>query len=371
MASSPSPRPVRAGRRYAGDAAGAVGRACRFLAICLLAILAIAAIPSCKRESSGTAQGDARANREVVLYCSADQAVAEPIIAEFEKRTSVRVLARFDSEGRKTVGLVQRLRAERGSSVADVFWSSEVFHTIRLAREGLLVAYKGSAAENRDAKFADPQGRWYGFALRARVIGYSEKRVPSAEAPQSLEELLEGRWRGRIVMANPQFGTTGGDVASWFAHYGTARARGILTGLKANEVRLVEGNSIAVRMVAMGQADICLTDTDDVYAARRNGWGVGMNYLDQGGDGVLVIPNTVAILAGAPHPAEGRELLEFLLSERVEEMLARSDSHNTPVHPNVAAKFKEYAIPAPLTIDYGKVADRLPEAVRAAGEILR
>ncbi len=61
--------------------------------------------------------------REVVLYCSVDQAIAEPIIAEFEKQTGIKVLSRFDTEAGKTVGLVQRIRAEAASPVADVFWS--------------------------------------------------------------------------------------------------------------------------------------------------------------------------------------------------------------------------------------------------------
>ena len=81
------------------------------------------------------ANGD---QRRVVLYCSVDQGYAEPIIAEFEKISGIKVLARFDTEATKTLGLVQRIRGEAASPVADVFWSSEVFYTIRLAREGLL-----------------------------------------------------------------------------------------------------------------------------------------------------------------------------------------------------------------------------------------
>jgi ABC-type Fe3+ transport system substrate-binding protein len=172
-------------------------------------------------------------------------------------------------------------------------------------------------------------------------------------------------------MAAPEFGTTGGDVASWFAHYGFERARGILQALKANRVRLVDGNSTAVRMVATGQADVCFTDTDDVYAAQRNGWPVDMNYLDQGGDGPLVIPNTAALIKGGPHPELAEQLMEFLLSERCEKMLAESDSHNAPVHASLAEQFRMYAISNPLGVDYQKVADQLPIAIKTAGETLR
>ena len=306
-----------------------------------------------------------------MLYCSVDQSIAEPIIAEFEKQTGINVLTRFDTEASKTVGLVQRIRAEAASPIADVFWSSEIFHTIRLAGESLLAPYISDATKDWPARYAHPDGRWYGFALRARVIAYNTDRISASDAPKCLEDVLDSKWRGRLVMATPEFGTTGGDVASWFAHYGFARAKQILEGLRANEIRLVEGNSTAVRMVATGQVDVCFTDTDDVYAAQRNGWSVAMNYLDQDGDGALAIPNTAAVIKGAAHPEEAKELMDFLLSEQLEQMLVRSDSHNCPIRPALVEQFKLYAIEKPLSIDYEKIADQLPTAILTAREILR
>lgn len=309
--------------------------------------------------------------REVVLYCSVDQALAEPIIAEFEKQTGIKVLSRFDTEAGKTVGLVQRIRAEAASPVADVFWSSEIFHTIRLARESLLAPYNSSGTKNWPNRFADPNGHWYGFALRARVIAYNTDRVRPNDAPQCLEDVLDSKWKGRVVMAAPEFGTTGGDVASWFAHYGLDHARKILEALRANEIRLVPGNSTAVRMIATGQADICFTDTDDVYAAQRNDWPVAMNYLDQGGDGALVIPNTAAVIKGVAHSEEVKTLMDFLLSEQLEQMLARSDSHNFPIRSALAEQFKLYAVPKSLDVSYEKVSEKLSIAIQTAREILR
>jgi iron(III) transport system substrate-binding protein len=309
--------------------------------------------------------------RKVVLYCSVDQEIAEPIIVEFEKQTGIDVLPRFDTEASKTVGLVQRIRAEAASPIADVFWSNEIFHTIRLAHEHLLAPYASDITKDWPERYTDPNGRWYGFALRARVIAYNTTRVSAAEAPKCLEDVLDVRWKGRIVMAAPEFGTTGGDVASWFAHYDPAQATDILKRLKTNDIHLVDGNSTAVRMVATGQADICFTDTDDVYAAQRNGWPVAMNYLDQAGEGVLAIPNTAAIIKGAGHLEEARELMEFLLSEQLEEMLLNSDSHNCPVRVVLAEKSITYTIPKPLAMDYEKVADYLPVAIRTAMEVLR
>jgi iron(III) transport system substrate-binding protein len=203
------------------------------------------------------------------------------------------------------------------------------------------------------------------------VIAYNTNKVSAQEAPKSLEDVLDVKWKGRLVMASPEFGTTGGDVASWFAHYGIPGVTGILLRLGTNEVRIVAGNSVAVRMVATGQADICFTDTDDVYAGQRNGWPVAMNFLDQNGEGALAIPNAAATIRGGPHPKEARTLMQFLLSEETERLLVESDSHNSPVHPPVAQKYPQYVIPHALDLDYGRVADVLPMAIRMVREGLR
>ncbi len=323
------------------------------------------ALPSC-----GDSEGES--SREVIVYCSADQQFAEPILKEFEQATGIKVRARYDTEGSKTRGLVLRIRKEgdAGGAGADVFWSSEVFYTIHLANEGRLQRYESPTAKDWPAGFRDPGRRWYGLGVRARAICYHTGRVKPAEAPKTLEDLLEPKWKGRLVMAKPEFGTTGGDVASWFVHYGDARARAILAGLKANGIRIVAGNSSAGRALDMNQADVCLTDTDDVYLGQRNGWPIAMTPLDQGGDGALTIPNTVMLLKGAANTAEAGELIDFILGGRVETLLAESDSHNTPVSPAVAEKFPQYRIARPLRIDYVKVSAKMDEAVRIAREAL-
>jgi len=297
-----------------------------------------------------------------------DQTIAEPIIAAFEAESGIEVLARFDTEAAKTAGLVQRLRAERQAPVADVFWSSEIFYTIRLAREGLFAPYRDEQTRDWPGHLRDPNHLWYGFGLRGRVIGYHTGRVTAP--PRSLEDVLDPKWKNRVVMATPEFGTTGGDVASWFVHYGPERARAVLQGLRDNGIRLVAGNSTAVRTVATGQADLCFTDTDDIYAAQRNGWPLAMVPLDQAGAGSLVIPNTAALIKDGPNAQCARRLMAFLLSDTLERHLALSDSHNSPIHASLKDDFREFRLDRPLAVDYKRVADQLTEAIARAREIL-
>ena len=326
---------------------------------CLLLLLVIT---SCKKQSS--------TNNEVVLYCSVDQQFAEPIIKQFEKQTGITVRARYDVEANKTVGLVKRIRAEGSNPVADVFWSGEIFYTIQLANEGLLAPYESEVTKDWPQLYKDKSNRWHAFGLRARVIAYNMRKVSAQEAPKSLEDCLDSKWKDRIAMAIPSYGTTGGDVASWFAHYGTEKAEEILTGLKDNKIKLVSGNSTAVRKVSNGEYDICFTDTDDVYAAQRNGHPVDFNFLNQGDMGPLAIPNTVALIENAPHPKAAKKLLDFILSEELEVLLAESDSHNSPIHPSLAGQYEKYEIKKRLNIEYEKIAELLTASIERTKEIL-
>ena len=335
------------------------------LAVLVLSILAAAGLVSCDRGGTDAAR------QQVVVYCSVDQDVAQGILKDFEKQTGLRVLTRYDEEARKTTGLVQRLRAEGNRPAADVFWSGEIFQTVRLAEEGVLAPYDGPGAKDRPAQYADPQGRWHAFALRQRVIAWNTRRVQADQAPRKLEDLLQPQWKGRLLMSQPQFGTTRGEVASWVLHYGPKRTGEILQGLKANEVRFVQGNSLAVRKVAQGEADVCLTDTDDVYVGQRNGWPIAMTALDQVNCWPFNAQSAAALVRGGPNPQAARRLVEFLLGEKVEADLAAGEAHTTPVRPAVAGRFAQYALGKALEVDYAKVAEQMAPAMAAVEEIFR
>jgi iron(III) transport system substrate-binding protein len=312
---------------------------------------------------------------QVVLYVSADDYVARPVVAAFEKETGIRVLMVGDTEAKKTAGLVQRLRTERDRPVADVFWSSEIFLTIALADEGVLEPFESEAL--RDWPVRDPRNRWFGFAARARVIVYSPDRLAEQDRPRTwldLANLANDKFRGRIVMADPRFGTTGGHLGAMLAYWsatpdadfqgwGQSYWGRFSDGLAANRVRLLPGgNAQVVEAVARGEADLGLTDSDDVWAAQRRGQGVDLIYArhhweeSAAGGGTLLIPNTVARVRGGPNPRNAAALIEFLLSPGVERMLAESDSRNVPLNPQLAGEFPELTVPDPLLVDWGQAA---------------
>ncbi len=340
---------------------------------------------SCSQAGSDSATP----RREVVLYYSADDYVAKPIIDAFEEQTGITVVALGDTEATKTTGLAQRLRQEhaQGTPRADVFWSSECFMTSVLAGEDVLAPIELEEFAGWPQRWRGREDRWFGFGVRGRAIVYNSNVLNKNSAPEQLIDLVDPRFKDRVVIARPEFGTTRGHFAAMLNLWGEGPYREWLEELKRNGVRLVDGNSAVVQAVASGEAIIGLTDTDDVYSGQRNGWpvemklaqhaftrGASFSMIDMTLAGPLLIPNTVARVAGGPNEAEANELIKFLLSPEVEAMLAASDSHNTPIRPGVQVEATEYMLPLKNKFDrfesFDVIAPDMNRAVEIAREVL-
>ena len=308
----------------------------------------------------------------LVVYCSVDEAISRPILEAYGERAGVEVQVVYDSEAGKTTGLVQRIVSEArgGGSRADVFWSGEVFNTVVLAEMGLLAAYDPPSASDVPARFRDPQKRWTGTAVRARVIAFDPKRTPRSEVPTRWVDLAKREVAGRTVIANPLFGTTKGHVAAMFLHLqGETLGRAWLEAMRIGGVQLADGNSSAVRAVIAGRADFAATDSDDVWLAQKSGASLDLVYPDLGGGGTLLIPCTAAVVRGGANESAARALVDHLVSAKVERLLAESEARHISVHETVRrALGVEW--PAETVVDYAEVARVMAASEVAVREIL-
>ncbi len=244
---------------------------------------------------------------DVVVYAAQDRVYAEPLLREFERQAGLRVSALYDSEAVKTVGLVNRLLAERDHPVADLFWGNEEFRTRQLEAEGVFRATNG----------------WSSFGWRSRRVAINTNHLDLASAPTSLLELTNATWRGKVALAYPLFGTTATHFAALRQHWGTEAWEAWCRALVANKAFVVDGNSVVARMVARGEAWIGLTDSDDVRVVQREGAPVAMLPI---GPETLLIPNTVALVSGSPHPDAADELSRFLNSAAVVASLVENEA---------------------------------------------
>ncbi len=316
--------------------------------------------------------GCPRSEPRVVLYSAQDEEFASGLLDDFRKSSGLPVAPKYDTEADKSVSLYLELVSEKNRPRCDVFWNNEVLSTIRLQRQGLLEPYDSPAAKPYPAEAKATDHTWHAFATRARILVVNTRLVAEKDRPRSLLELTDARWRGRVVMARPQFGTSATQAACLFQVLGSERAKQYYLDLKANGVQIAPGNKQVAEWVGTGrtpqgqEAAIGITDTDDAMEEVRAGHDVALIYPDRDAPadsplGTLFIPNTLAILKGSPNPQGARRLVDYLLSAEVEKRLAESDSHQVPLNPEVRATLPRQ-IETPKTVrvlpvDFAKAAD--------------
>jgi iron(III) transport system substrate-binding protein len=305
---------------------------------------------------------------EVAVYTALDEEFSKPVLKIHESKSGTTVLPVFDTESTKSFGLAGRIISEAAAPTCDLFWNNEILNTLRLKQKGLLEPFFPKAADAIPSSFKDPDGQWYGFAARARILLVNTEIVPENERPRGIRDLLDPKWKRRIGIAKPLFGTTGTHAACLFAAWGEDAAKKFFQDLKANDALILSGNRQVASSVGTGRIAFGLTDTDDALAEIAAGSPVAIIYPDrQSGElGTLFIPNTLALIKGSPHEAEAEALAEYLLSPAVEGALAQGPSGQIPLNPavDVPLQVESPRTVPPMKVDF-EAAARLWEPVVA------
>lgn len=341
----------------------------RLFAHRLIVLVLVVVLPgmACRKSDSRASE-----SRTVTIYVSTDRVFSEPVLREYERRSGVTVNPVYDTEETKSTGLASRLVAEKSRPQADVFWSNEPVRTLVLKSKDVLAPYKSPSADGIPSALVDPDGYWTGFSARMRVIAYNTNLVKPEDAPTSAFDLADPAWRGQVAIADPRFGSTSFHVAALYAIAGDQKMDDFFRRLKENGVRVVDGNSVVRDLVVRGEAKVGLTDTDDVNVAVQDGQPIAMVLPDREGLGVPVMPNMVSLIAGAPHPDEGRLLIDYLLSADVERQLSQSAAMQIPLHKGVPGPKHIPAIDTfkPMTLDYAAAAGRVEDVTNRLATIL-
>lgn len=309
---------------------------------------------------------------EVVIYTPVDREFAEPILKEFENETGIKVKALYDAEAAKGAGLTNRVLAEKQNPQCDVWWNSEFARTRVLKDAGVLQPYDSPSARDIPEQFKDPDGCWTGYAVRARVIIYNTKLVSKETAPDSVLDLADPKWKGKIGLPNPAFGTASSHFAGLFLELGDSEAKAFFTSLKKNDLVICPGNAHLRDRVVAGDLAVGVVDTDDAHVSIARGEPLGMVFPDQNGIGTFVIPNTVAMVKDCPHQDAAKKLIDYLLSRDVEAKLALCGSAQIPVREGVAPPKRMPALGEfrASKVDYVEVSHKMSETNRWLTELL-
>jgi iron(III) transport system substrate-binding protein len=279
----------------------------------------------------------------VVIYTSQDEVYAEPILKEFEKETGLQVRPVYDSEAVKTVGLVNRLLTEQDNPQCDIFWSNEEFRTRQLASRGILRQTNG----------------WTHLGYRTRRLGINTNYLTVATAPRRFSDVTNAAWRGKVALAYPMSGTTSTHFHALRQHWGDAAWRNWCQALIANKPFIVDGNSVAVKLVERGEAWIALTDSDDIAAAQREGFPLqALPTCDE----TLFIPNTVGVIRNCPHPDAAEKLYEYLSNPEVSQRLVA-------VHALEGSTLDPATAATGLQVDWGQLLKNLDSVTGETKEI--
>lgn len=287
--------------------------------IIIIIIIALAALTWLQQKAQDEA---------LTVYCAHDSVYSEKVLKEFEKSSGIKVIPKFDTEATKSLGLLELIKSEKNNPRCDVFWNNEVLGTMDLKREGLLQPYKGIGYDRIPQNFKDPDGCWTGFGSRLRVYIINKEKMPITE--EAVQKALKNDLKN-MAIAKPLYGTT-------LTHYTCLWREKGEEGLKKQDadwrkqgVKVLNGNAAVKDAVAAGGCNFGWTDTDDFFVAYDAGKNVDMLPVKMANGQTICIPNSVAIIKGTKREKQARQLVDFLLSEKIELMLANSKARQIPL----------------------------------------
>jgi iron(III) transport system substrate-binding protein len=331
----------------------------RWLAAALLAALAVVAYEFGRRSVAPDVP-------PLVVYCAHDEIFAGEVLRAFERQTGIPVVARYDTEATKSLGLVNLLVQEKEHPQCDVFWNNELLGTCELQEQGVLVPYRGAGFERIPERYKDAGGYWAGFAARIRVYIINTDLAAADEALIE-ERLSQAPDLTRVAIAQPLFGTTLTQYTVLWHLWGEEKLKSWHRDLRRRGIREVAGNAATRNLVADGACDFGFTDTDDFFGAKDGGKPVAMLPVRAGGK-TICIPNSVAIIRGTRQLPAAEKLVDYLLSAETELRLAKSESRQVPLGPVPEEDLPEEVRPL---VEWGAEGVDLRALLEARREVIR
>ncbi len=269
--------------------------------------------------------GPAFASAEVVVYSARNEQLIKPLFDAYTKETGVAVRFVTDKEG----PLLARLKAEGKNTPADMLMTVDAGNLWQAAQEDLLQAVNSSKLQKAiPAHLRDPGNQWFGLSVRARTVVYNPGRVKAGELV-SYEDLASPAWRGRLCLRTSKKVYNQSLVAMLITEHGEDRAEVIVKGWVANlATPPLPDDTKAMEAVAAGICDATLVNT--YYFGRlmekKPGLPLAIFWPNQKMKdktaGVHVNVSGAGITRHAKHKAEAIHLLEWLASDKAQNLYA-------------------------------------------------
>jgi len=270
----------------------------------------------------------ARKEGKVVWYTSLALSSAEKVAKLFETAyPGVKVEVHRTGSQR----ILQRMMQELSSNIrnVDVVHTSDAGHYVLLKEKKLLMRYTPAGVDAFAPGFKDRDGFHYGLRATVNVIAYNSKMIAAAEAPRTWKDLLDPKWRGRLVTAHPGYS---GVIATHVLALVHLHGWDYFKTLAQNKPMLVQSAVDPSGIVASGERPVAANGGDyTFYQAKKKGNPVEIVYPKEG---VPLVVSPSAITSFAPHPNAARLFTDFIFSRDVQQALADTEGLYTG-HPQV------------------------------------
>lgn len=299
----------------------------------LLAATAVAVV-------AGMLSHPASAEGEINLYSSRHYDTDEKLYTDFEKATGIKVNRIED----KATALIQRITAEGANSPADVFLTTDAGTLWAAENADILAPVSSDVLEKKiPSHLRHPEGKWFGFSTRARVIFYDKSRI--TDPPKTYEELADPKYKGMICTRTSSNIYMLSLMAGLIEHLGADKAREWAKAVYENRARDPEGGDTdQLRGIASGLCGIAISNTyyfaralrTDVRDLTGKTDSIGIVFPNQETYGTHVNISGGGLVKSAPNKENAIKFLEYLAGESAQNYLAAGNDEY-PVVEGVAA----------------------------------
>ncbi len=263
------------------------------------------------------------AGADVVLYSSNPSELIDLVSKGFEAKTGIKVSVVRLGTGEA----MKRIAAEKDKPLCDVFWSGDVA-VLENAKDNFQ-SYKSPEAKVLPAGYVEKESRWTASNAHVMIVMVNKSLVKEQERPLAWKDLFQPKWKGKIVMANPEkSGSAYAQVYGLYKLYGWDGLKKLIDNAK-----ILDSSSLIYKGVAAGEYPLGITME---YAAYRYIVGgdknVGIIYPS---DGAFMAPEAAGIVRNCPHPEEAKKFVDYLISKKVVDEIFEKFSRR-PARPDAA-----------------------------------
>jgi iron(III) transport system substrate-binding protein len=273
----------------------------------------------------------AKKEGQVVYYTSTDLPVAEKLAKAFEAKYPG-IAVRVERTGAERV--FQRIGQEYSSNIhaVDVVNSSDAAHFIVWKRDGVLLPYVAEDVAKYPAEHRDPDGQFASFRVWLSIIAYNTNMVKAEEAPKSFADLLDPKWKGKIVKAHPGYSGT-----IMTATYQMQRDLGwsFFEQLAKQNIMQVQSSADPPKKLDLGERAVMADGNEyNIFQMREGGRPVEPVYATEGSP-LIIGPN--GIFKSSPNPNAAKLFQSFALGREAQQLIIDVGGLRS-VHPDTKEK---------------------------------